>query len=243
MKAGKIILLWEEKQFHAGFCFMKEQLSTLEYQLPFLHPDEKKYYETLKFDRRKKSYLLGRIAAKRAICELTGESALQSISIEFGVFQYPVVKYLSDQNIQVSISHCDDIGVALAFPEEHPLGIDIEKADERKIDAMKSQICEKEFELLSPYDLPVSPGYTMIWTIKEALSKVFRTGLTMDLKLLEIESLEKTGPAYTSAFRHCIQYKAISFIAGDHICSVVLPKNTATDPADLLGSLTAVLRL
>lgn len=206
---------------------LKEKLPELKKNIVLLHPDEKGYYDTLKFDNRKSSYLLGRIASKAAISELIEEEeGMKSISIGFGVFNFPVVQRSVGRNIQVCISHCDNFGVALAFPEEHPLGVDIEKPDPHKIDTMKSVVCAEELELISNCNLPMSIGCTLIWTVKESLSKIFRTGLTMDVKISEIKSLNKTDSVYISTFRHFAQYKAISRCGGDYICSIVLPKNT-----------------
>lgn len=227
MQKGEIILKRENRDFNAGFCVLNQKLPDLIKNLPLLHPNERDYFDKLTFDKRKADYLLGRIASKKAIGELAEEEEnMESISIGFGVFQFPVVRSAVNRNIQVSISHCDNIGIALAFPEEHPLGVDIEKMDEHNVNVMRSQVCANEFDLISSSDLCLSTGYTIIWTIKESLSKILRTGLTMDNKLSEIESLTKVDAVYVSTFRHFPQYKAISYYIGNYICSIVLPKNT-----------------
>jgi len=226
MNGGKIILQNNKMNYHAAFGITRENLPGLIKNISLLHPDEKTYYDTLKFDRRKASYLLGRFSAKKAVSELTNQKNVQSISIDFGIFRFPVVKNYLDGNIQVSISHCDDIGIAFAFPEEHPLGIDIEKVDPDKIEAIKTQIHPNELELISNCNLSESHGYATIWTIKESLSKIFRTGLTIDFKIMEIKSLEKIDGVYVSTFCHFGQYKAITYHSGNYIFSVALPKNT-----------------
>ncbi len=230
MYKGEILLKRKDGHFKAGFCIVNKDLPDLIQETSILHPDEHAYYKTLQFDRRKTSYLLGRIAAKNAISELLiTKQAVQSISIQSGIFQFPVVKYVQHQNIQVSISHCNNFGAALAFPEEHPLGIDIEKIDEHKIDTMKSVICDEELTLMENHFLPVLIACPIIWTIKESLSKILRTGLTIDFNILEIESIEKVGSMYVSTFRYFSQYKAFSCQIGDHVCSITLPKNTSSD--------------
>lgn len=52
------------------------------------------------------------------------------------------------QNIQVSISHCDAIGFSTAFPEAHPMGIDVEKISPDRTDVILSQITPTEQSLL-----------------------------------------------------------------------------------------------
>ena len=224
--ANKIFLKREGANFKAGFCTVNNELSELIKETGVLHSEEKAYYEALKIDRRKASYLLGRIAAKQAVLELVNNKTIDSFSIGFGVFYFPVVKYLQNENIQVSITHCDTIGIALAYPEEHPLGIDVEKINPKNTETMRSLIVDREYDLISLHFLEISIGSTLIWTIKEALSKVLKTGLTIDFKILEIETLENIGSTYVSTFKYFSQYKAVSKKIGSHVCSVVLPKNT-----------------
>lgn len=236
MNKGKILLQREQKDFDAGFCIMKGELPNLIKDISLLHPNEHAYYNTLKFDRRRTSYLLGRMAAKKAISEIVKELKYQSISIDFGIFQYPVVKNI--ENIQVSISHCGNLGVALAFPEEHPIGVDIEKVEQKKIAAIEKQISFNEFKLMLDCNLSLPVGCTAIWTIKEGLSKIFKTGLTMDFSLLELKSIEKVNSVYLSTFCHCAQYKAITYHSGDYVCSVILPKKTESELAHFWNAFT-----
>ncbi len=238
MYTGTITLRRKEKDFSAGFCITLQTLDQLQEYLFLLHPKEISYCNSLKFDTRKSSYLLGRVVAKKAISQLVREQAPELIEVDFGVFHFPVVKNIANNNIQVSISHCDNIGTALAFPEEHPLGIDIEKIDPTKIDAMKSQMTEAEMVLIEKCNLQDPLGCTIIWTMKESLSKIFRTGLTLDCQVLEINSLEQKGSLYESTFRYSIQYKAISACCGNYVCSIVLPKNTTADLSDFWHSFT-----
>ena len=226
---GIIKLKRINKNFSAGFGIVKEELVDLVENNSLLHPKEIEYFKNLKFDKRKSSYLLGRIAAKNALCALVGVRNIKSYFIDFGVFHFPVIKSISNQNLQVSISHCDNIGIAIAFPEDHPLGIDIEKVDVGKIEAIKSQFSSEEIRLISESKLPVSIGYVTMWTVKEALSKIYKTGLTINFKMLEIKSLEKMELNYRCTVLHSIQYKAISCYSGDYICSIVLPNNTIPD--------------
>ncbi|TCN57658.1 4'-phosphopantetheinyl transferase [Flavobacterium circumlabens] len=229
MNKGKIELRRNGKNFEAGYCFIKGELNSLLKYHDLLSNSEQSYYDELKFERRKASYLLGRITAKNAVCELS-QADIKSVSIEFGIFHFPVVKKHPAQNIQVSISHCGDIGIALAFPEEHPMGIDIEKISFDKVSTMKTTMSLNEIELIDLHpDLTLATGCTIIWTAKESLAKIFRTGLTIDFKVLEIDSIEKIKSCYVSHFRNVSQYKAISFHLNEYICSLVIPKKTTID--------------
>ncbi|WP_169051658.1 4'-phosphopantetheinyl transferase superfamily protein [Flavobacterium sp. H122] len=222
---GKILLKRKKKDLLAAFCILNKDLPSIQEKITYLHPNEQNHYNTLKYDKRKLSYLLGRIAAKKAINELIDVND-QSIFIDFGIFQFPIVKSFENHNIQVSISHCDNIAIVLAFPEEHPLGVDIEKIKEDSITAIKQQITDSEMNLILECQTSFPIGSMVVWTVKEAISKIFKTGLTMDFKMLEIQSLKKEGSIYLSSFTHFTQYKAISYHSGNYVCSIVLPKNT-----------------
>lgn len=225
---------YDKVRYRACLSVNCETLENLQSDLGFLHPEEKAYYDNLCVDRRRLSYLLGRRSAKQALAELTGHTDLQSIAIMYGVFQFPVVKGPFMQSVQVSISHSDDVGIALAFPEAHPMAIDIESVRDHKSQVMKGIIGEGENSLIESAGLSYAIGSTLLWTIKEAFSKVIRTGLTVDFKLIEIKSIEVQGKVFISHFARFLQYKAISFQWQNYICSIVLPRHTVLDTAGIM---------
>lgn len=222
----KLLLQRENYKDRATICILKVDainsiLSKIE---TFLHPEEIEYYKTFKYDKRRLSYLSGRMAAKYALEELLSIKKT-SIAITRGVFDFPVIKYLVNQNGKVSISHCDSYASAIAFPEEHPMGVDIEEIDIKKIETIDTVVTENEKQLVSDFSLEI--GYTILWTAKESLSKVLKTGLMIDFKFLEIEFVTIESDAIVSTFKFFPQYKAVSFKYDNFICSIVLPKNTS----------------
>ncbi len=194
-----------------------------------LHEGEKSFARGLRFDRRRHSYLLGRVSAKYAFKELIKNQSPDSVFIDYGIFQFPVLKYVKDGNKQVCISHCDNIGLALVYPEEHPLGIDIEKIESKIVDTLTTQLTAEEKALLRSNNFFNDVGHTLIWTVKEALSKIFRTGLMMDFQTLEVESIKQHDGYFESSYKHCAQYKAISMVKGVYACTITVPKNTSVD--------------
>lgn len=228
---GMIELKRQAITYAASFGIISGDLPVLMDSLYLLHETERAYFNLLKTDMRRTSYLLGRLAAKTAIAQLMGNNVMDRalFYIDFGVFNFPVVKSLPLPGMQVSISHCGHTGMALAFPEEHPLGIDIEKTDPEKMAVLEGFITAKDRQQLQGYGLTGITGYTLLWTVKESLSKVIRTGLTMDPGIMEVKSLEKTGILYTSTFSHWPQYKSISFFCGEYVCSITLARHTTPD--------------
>ncbi|NSL86220.1 4'-phosphopantetheinyl transferase superfamily protein [Chitinophaga sp. Mgbs1] len=238
MYTGKILLKRETKNYDAGYCILHSGMPEILTEVPLLHPEEKAYFDTLQFDRRKESYLQGRIAAKKAVKALLPHIPLPDILISQGIFQFPVVKIPAAHNIQVSISHCDDIGIGIAFPEEHPLGIDIEQIDDNKTAAIKGQVSDKELLLLPGCGLTLTSGCALLWTVKEALSKIFRTGLMMNFHSLEIQTLTREGALYVSTFSNFAQYRAVTCLTATHACSLVLPRKTTVELNTFLEALT-----
>lgn len=237
-RIGKIILTRTEKNYEAGFCVLKTtELSTADHS-NWLHQNETAYFSTLRFEKRRASYLLGRIAAKQAIIALFPSLNPTDIFIDFGVFGFPVVKCAAISNIKVSISHCDNIGIAVAYPEDHPLGIDIEFIDPEQLTTISTQIQPGE-KILTTNSIA---DYTVLWSIKEAVSKIFMTGLTIGLELLTVKEFKYAGAYYESTFVNIAQYKAISYVHERYVCSIVLPARTTPALTEFKAALQAALR-
>ena len=168
---------------------------------------------------------MGRFVAKQAVAALTGEKNLTDIFIQSGIFTQPIV-VSGKSNIQVSITHCDDFGAALAFPEAHPMGIDIERISNRERDVLEKQITMAEKEQLRSCPLSYESGLTLLWTAKEALSKVIKTGLMTPFEVFEISRIEMHDNYVMSYYKNFAQYKVISFAINRYMCSLVHPLKT-----------------
>lgn len=226
----ELILTRPEQVFKANGCFCFYPLwEHYERIIPYLHPTEREYYESLKFEKRMRSFLIGRYAAKRAVAALTGEADLAKILVRSGIFTQPIITLPGHQNIQVSISHCDHLGTALAFPEAHPLGIDIEKIHLDKNEVLEKQMTPAEIELIKTQPDSYETMLTVLWTAKEALSKVIKTGLMTPMKIYEIHKMEYHDHFFMSYYKNFGQYKTISFKIGDCVCAVVHPMKTELD--------------
>ncbi|ASJ54826.1 phosphopantetheinyl transferase [Brevibacillus formosus] len=192
----------------------------------FLHPKEFEYYFQLEFERRVKSYLTGRYVAKRAVSFLTGEDSLDRICIEQGILHQPVVNLPNTANVQVSITHCDDLAAAIAFSEELPMGIDMERISVDRNKVLETQMTVKESSLLSCLPYSYETTLTLFWTVKEALSKILKTGLTTSFHIYEISQVEVRDGVVFSLFENFPQYRTASYILGDYVCSITYPKKT-----------------
>jgi len=227
------------KEHRIAYSIDHKSLETLVYDLSFLCKEERSYFNLLKHDQRKKSYLLGRYTAKKALSILLNEVDLSTFHIDFGVFNYPVVNYPAKKSYQVSITHSEKIVISLAHLETHPITIDLELIDSKKQDALLSQVSKEELHLFEGFNLTEIDRLTMCWTIKEALSKMLRTGLMTDFNLYNINLLEKDNDIYISTFANFPQYKSITKCIPPFVCSVVIPKNSNINFTQMFDDLQA----
>jgi 4'-phosphopantetheinyl transferase len=223
----KLNLIRPNETFPAALCCCElSMLDLYETDVDFLHPQERKYYETLKFQKRIKSYLIGRLAAKKAIAALTETNDLSRILIQAGIFTQPIATCENQSNVQVSISHCEDFGAAVAFPEAHPMGIDLEQINVKQNKVIEREVTESEITLVKRLPLPYEVMLTLLWTAKEALSKVLKTGLMTPFPIFEVDQIELRQDYMMSHYKNFAQYKAISFILGSCVCSITCPMKT-----------------
>jgi len=223
-----IDLVRAKKVFRAALCccFFSMQQPKKEL-IQYLHTQERNYYNTLTHEKRIRSYLIGRYVAKQAVAAVTGEVDLTNICIESGVFTQPIV-VSGKQNIQVSITHCEHCGAAIAFPEAHPMGIDIEKINPAKRYVLESQITENEQKQIRSREFSYDTGLALLWTAKEAISKVLKTGFMVPLQVFEISKIQLYDHYMITYYKNFAQYKAISFSINSYMCSIVCPLRTET---------------
>ncbi|HSI82693.1 MAG: 4'-phosphopantetheinyl transferase superfamily protein [Candidatus Methylacidiphilales bacterium] len=235
----------------------------------WLSPYELAGYNNCGIEKRRMDYLLGRLAAKLAIYTLLQEpesalqssdsdidqprlSQLRSIEIALGAFTQPLARapqgggVASSNNISPAVcyAHSDGVAVALAFPDGHPLGVDLEVVAERRVKMLKTQINDTELAgvLPSVYAGSSAPNvaegmvvptetdaYTQAWCAKEALSKILRCGLTVPFEVLALKNTRVVSspvPRLEGEFKNFTQYRFESLTVGRFAFSLVLPRRT-----------------
>lgn len=203
----------------------------------FLTSVESLYFRSLPADRRKKSYLLGRYAAKQALRAMSPGLDPSKIEVASGVFQYPVVRPALAEPTGVSISHSELVACALGYSEMHPLAIDVEDLVPDRSEVMKTQILPRELEAAGAvWPFPSQHRCTMIWTAKEALSKMLRCGMTCPYSILAVKDLYSEGRTFGGQFENFGQYRFQTWIGSASVMSIVLPRNSTleTDVASVV---------
>ncbi|MDT3425551.1 phosphopantetheinyl transferase [Paenibacillus forsythiae] len=232
---NRLRLQVDDRSYEVAICFcwcaaLDEYLS-LSHDL---HEKERERFDKMDYERRRKSYLLGRHVGRSAASAVIGHDQRSDIFIDQGVFHQPILVSPLLPNMQLSISHCDDLGAAIVFPEAVPMGIDIERICPGKKDAIESVITEWEKELARNFPFDYETFLFCLWSAKESISKVFKTGLTASLAIYEVASLERGDNEFTLYYKNIFQYVTAVFIIHHYVCAVTYPKNVVLNSESML---------
>jgi len=220
----------ENDTFNAVICGVKGELRHLETEMAlFLTKKEIEIAKKMVFEKRRLSFLLGRYAAKQAICDFLTITNKNQIEIRQGVFGQPIVVYNGIEQIGIGITHTDDYAIAIAYLIDHPVGIDVESIDNSKTNLILSKFTAFELSLFTSIfssNAIRNKGATIFWTVKEAMAKCIKTGLMTPLSVFEIDEMKEVDNSYISTFTNFAQYKAISYLLENSILTVVMPKKS-----------------
>lgn len=197
-----------------------------------LHPSELARMHGFSSPVRRNGFRLGRIAAKRALSAWLSPAQCASTLIGSGAFGQPVLSAPFD----VSLSHSESTAVAVASPSGFPMGIDIEFLSDEpsRIRALEGQMTEGEQTLGKLHFPSRSALLHGLWSAKEALSKVLRTGLGTPFSVLEISEISSHEGIRLLNFRHFFPYSVVQITGPDKVISLCFPSQGKVDwPAAL----------
>ncbi|WP_181775749.1 beta-ketoacyl synthase N-terminal-like domain-containing protein [Amycolatopsis pittospori] len=171
--------------------------------------------------RRKRAWLLGRIAAKDAIRRMLwadGEGDVFPAELRIGNDSSgaPVVSGAYGRQLPeltVSIAHRDALGVAIARPG--PCGIDIEAVEERPRGTVSAALSDAELPLRGE---PEALWFTRFWAAKEAVAKRLRTGLRGDPRAFTVVGADdRRLTVAVGGTRYPVWHTTISTPAKDYV--------------------------
>ncbi len=221
-----------EGVFATWFCLSRCPLPELAAaRSQFLAPAEEAYYQTLRVDARRRSFLIGRLCVKEALAVCLGSPERSSWEVSRGVFQQPVLQGPGIRNLQASLSHSGDYGVAVVHPEGHPVGVDIEEINPDRRETVQTQMTPGEVEAASALGGTANESLMLMWSAKEALSKILRTGLMTPFSVYEMEGLARESGCLLGFFKNFGQYRAITFPMQGMALALALPKRSELDCA------------
>lgn len=189
-----------------------------------LSPDEASILAGYRHAKRRESFLAGRWAAKQALGHWAGLTDRRQFSIVPGAFTQPVVNG-PVPNLQVTLSHSGPVAAALAFPETHPCGIDIERVDDGLAPTLEGQFSSQERRQWTKAGWSDGQALTLLWTAKEALGKALRTGLTVPLSAYAFSDCQFGADGAVCRFEVFSQYRVQVFLADPWAWAVCHPDN------------------
>ena len=173
---------------------------------------------------RYEEFVTARYITKRAVQNLVENVAMDEIQVSKGVFEQPVLEMLTRHfQYDVSISHKENITGSLVFPRTHPVGIDIESTSLRNSNTLKRVTTGHEQQICGGDNASMM----VVYSAKEALSKILRCGFTVPLHLLEVKRLAYRQDLYSGVFVNFSQYRFLSFFANGYVLTLVFPRNSA----------------
>ncbi len=156
-----------------------------------LDEEELKKFDAFSILKRKKSFLYGRLAAKKAVKTYFPKFLEKNIRIENSKESHCKVRpiaLLRGGALPVgslSISHSGELA-ASAFHPYKLIGIDLEKIEERDPSFFEMNFTFQERELLRYLDTKDQwVGMTLLWTAKEAMGKAIGKGLSLSTLSME----------------------------------------------------------
>ncbi|MCT4598811.1 MAG: 4'-phosphopantetheinyl transferase superfamily protein [Vallitalea sp.] len=171
--------------------------------------------------KRKMQYILGRYAMKTAVNNLISHNNM--IEIGYGLLGYPIVSR-TNQAIEITLSHCENEAIAIAFNKDIMLGIDIEKINIERQDVLEKVTTNREHIINEKINLPSITFMTLIWTAKEALSKAIKTGFTVDMEIFQVKNIFEKGGVYYIDFLYFPTFSAIGKVVKDKIVTIAYVK-------------------
>jgi len=192
----------------------------------FLSQGEAQQAAGFQFAAKKEGFLLGRLAAKRALGALLEEPDLRRIEIRAGIYGQPLVRHPRAGGAEVTVSHSHGLAVALAFPAGYPMGIDLETSAAVSASTILGEVEASPPELawLVSSGVDEATACCVLWTAREALGKALKLGLNSPLGVLALAEIGSDGPgAWLGRYQNFPRCKCLAREAGGRVLSLALP--------------------
>lgn len=197
----------------------------------YLHTQERQRRLTFEFPQRRDSFTIGRLAAKLALkCHL-GDMSPNDIAIGSGVFHQPIIMGASVRccELGVSISHSDEICVAVIHHKGHPIGVDVEKLAAADVVPVLSDVDASLRQQFFKLSLNEYEAASILWVGRESLGKVLTTGMTVPPILYEPTSVLEAGAGFKLSYKTFTQYQTQVMAIDKAWLAMTFPAQTRVD--------------
>ena len=238
---------WQKQRFEAWVvCLQSNNLTSIRLQrlASQLPREELAALSANAIFSRQRDYVLGRLAARKAVGAALGGPNLDPMGdssclrILPGVFTQPVLTAIGPASrLGVSISHRDGCAVALAVDRKHPMALDLERIDPEQttVFAPFMDLQErKTFQTALP-SLSDIEQRCLLWTCKEALGKAMGCGLTVPPEFLAVAGAASGVPmtlpqgsiaGVRGSYRHCPQFAWHAWKLTDRWLTIAAPEQS-----------------
>lgn len=228
MNLQTLALRHGDEERHASFALAREIELQTPADLPesFLSETELANFGALRFPLKQQGFLLGRLAAKRALGALIEEPDLRLIEIRAGVFGQPLVRHPRAGRAEVTLSHSHGLAVALAYPGESPMGIDLETVSAIAAGTIlgELQLSAAEKAWMAAGTVGLATACAVLWTAREALGKSMKIGLNCPLGILSLDHLDPAGATgWTGQYANFPRSRFLSQELDGRVLSIAMP--------------------
>lgn len=189
-------------------------LFSLEDQSDFeiLSPNELEIYSKFTSAKRKRGFVAGRAACKKAFFKLTeGKTdCFEKFPFVSVLNSETGAPFIENSDLFVSISHSHEAAIASVC--QHTVGVDIERIDPKRIPALKRMSAE--------YPEKDAQELTVLWTLKESLGKALRTGVVEEFSHYEIKNFRSKDGIYYCEFKN-FPFSGVSIANDKYAISLV----------------------
>ncbi|MBX9702715.1 MAG: 4'-phosphopantetheinyl transferase superfamily protein [Alphaproteobacteria bacterium] len=214
--------------FKSYFCLASlscEFLTT--WKEKHLHSFELLQYESITNNRRKHDYLLRNYCAKRVVlsCLKKPLTHAKHINIDKDMNKSAILAKdrLYYSHLQISVTHSETLGFAVAFEGLYPLGIDVERINMQKAENIESLLVDDEKKIIQTILDKKEIRTTVLWTAKESLCKALGGGLAVFSEITQIIGVFPTQSYTEILFKHFPGFRAYSFLFEDYIITITFP--------------------
>lgn len=184
--------------------------------LRLLSDEERARYDAFPVDKRKREFLLGRVALRTLLAEQLDQAPA---SIPLHVTEEGAVE-LVDAPYFVSIAHSRDRAVAAVSP--HRVGVDLEHVTPCKPAVVDFVMRADERDLIDALPMDRDRAFILCWTLKEATLKALHTGFLRSPKKVRLDVDPEIQRATVTAWDDSV-WTVVFEPAADHFLSVAYP--------------------
>jgi 4'-phosphopantetheinyl transferase len=179
--------------------WITQTLADLPADTEWLAANELAYLPNLRFERRRKDWMLGRWTAKRALVAYSTKTGLSIpasdhlIEISRKESGMPVVLIDGEPlPVALSFSHRNQSSLCALAPAGTRLGADLEFVEPHSKAFMEDYFTDLEKEIFKREPESEHPFLSsLMWSTKEAALKALEVGLSVDTRSVEVISLEQ----------------------------------------------------